>query len=359
MANLDATQWLDLQSTNTTSDSRYAELGVLDAVKASTPATSEYIRPSDAANLSSMSNLRDLQLPVIKEYTPTVVTTPGFSMIPSNLQETDQYTFVAYDVFSGMRHYPASFRNNAVDEQFAIKENMRRISYEMGKTVESILLSNLSARKSQVLANTTQVSFGTGTYSFNTGTDTLEINKAAQDETMFYSLEGLMASNELGGNYRIVTNRAGLARQKAEIAKYGMYNSKNIENLGFFDPSRMHESASISAGSDIFNGYLLRDGSIGVYENFPYDFAMGTNFAGKTWSVSDTEIENVKMRCNIYVNNEATDATSIITTGNDINLKMTHFQETAIWARFYVVYRYNSSIGTRAQDIVKIQGLAS
>lgn len=359
MANLDATQWLDLQSTNPTSESRYAELGVLDAVKASTPATQEYIRPSDAAALSSLSNLRDLQLPVIKEYTPTVVTTPGFSMIPSNLQETDQYTFVAYDVFSGMRHYPASFRNNAVDENFAIRENMRRISYEMGKTIEGILLTNLSTRKSQVLANTAQFSVGSGTYTFDAGTDTLQVNKAAQDETMFFSLKGLMASNELDGNFRIVTNRGGLARQKAEIAKYGMYNSKNIENMGFFQEGYMHESGQISAGSDIFNGYLLRDGSIGVYENFPYDFAMGTNFAGKSWSVSDTEIENVKMRCNIYVNNEATDATSIITTGNDINLKMTHFQETAIWARFYVVYRYNSAIGSRAQDIVKVQGLTT
>jgi hypothetical protein len=29
----------------------------------------------------------------------------------------------------------------------------------------------------------------------------------------------------------------------------------------------------------------------------------------------------------------------------------------AIWVRFYVVYRYNSDLGTRVNDIVKIQGL--
>jgi hypothetical protein len=358
MAYLDATMWLDIQSTNATNEKRFAELGVLNAVKASTPFV-DYISPSDIQKFAELSALRDIQIPVMKDQTVSVVTTPGFAFIPANLETTDQYTFVAYDVFSGMRHYPASYSNNAVDEAFARQQKMKNIAYEMGKTIEGILLTNLDSRKSQVVSYTTQVSVGTGTYSFNSGTSTLEVNKAAQKETMFYSLEKLMEANELPGNYRIVTSRAGLAIQKAEALKYGSNNSVDLNALGFASMDRMHESGQISAGSDIFNGYFLRDGAMGVYENFPYDFRAGTQFAGKTWSVSDMEIPYVGMRCNIYVNNEATDATALVTSGTDTNLVMTHFQETAIWARFYVVYRYNSSLSTRANDIVKVKGLTT
>lgn len=357
MAYLDATMWLDIQSTNATSDSRYFELGVLNLVKKSTDFV-DYIRPSDEEKMRTLSSARDLQLPVIKEYTPTVVTTPGFAFIPANLPTTDQYTFVAYDVFSGFRFFPASFENNAVDRDYVRAENMKRIAYEMGKTIENILITNLEARKSQQLGFTTQVAIGTGSYTFSTVTDTLTLNKAAQDNTMFYSLQDLMAANELPGNYQVVTSPAGLTRQKAMMLQYGANNQQNIAALGFLPMDRLHESHQISAGSDNFVGYLVRDGAIGIYENFPYDFRAGTQFAGKTWSVSDADIPMVGLRCNIYVNNEATDATSLFSTV-DSNLIMTHYEETAIWARFYVVYRYNGDLANRANDIVKIIGATS
>jgi hypothetical protein len=35
---------------------------------------------------------------------------------------------------------------------------------------------------------------------------------------------------------------------------------------------------------------------------------------------------------------------------------MTHFEEMALWFRFYVVYRYNSDLSARANDIVKLVG---
>ena len=65
------------------------------------------------------------------------------------------------------------------------------------------------------------------------------------------------------------------------------------------------------------------------------------------------------MRANIYTDTQATDATALITGGTDSNLIMTHFEEMAVWVRFYVVYRYNSDLSTRVNDIVKIQGLTS
>lgn len=358
MANLDATDLLDLQGENATNEKRFSQLGLIDLAKDSTPFV-DYISPTQKAELAAMSSLRDLQIPVIKDQTVTVVTTPGFEFIPANLSESDQYTFTAVDVFSGFRHYPAMYRNNALDEEFDKKEKMRNILNAMGSTVETLIAAELENRKTQTLGFTTQVSQGDGTFVFNAGTDTLEINKAAQKETMFHNLEFLLEANELPGGYRIVTNRAGLSVQKSEALKFGADNEKNLQALGFLGLDRMYESGNLAGGSDVFNGWFVRDGGIGVLENHPADFAAGVQFAGKEWSVSPTDLPWLRMRANIFTDTQATDGTSLISAGSSSDMIMTHFQEMAIWARFYIVSRFNSDLTTRANDVVKIKGLTT
>lgn len=358
MAFLDATDWNDIQDTNATNEKRFSQLGIVDAVKDST-AFVDYVSPSAKKQLQEASSLRNVQIPVIKDQTVSVVTTPGFSFIPDNLPESAQYSFTAVDVFSGFRHYPGQFANNTLDADYTKQQVMKNVAYGMGNTIETLLAVQLELRKTQLLNFTTQVSQGDGTFTFDTTPDVLKVNKAAQKETMFYNLEQLMAANELGGQYRLATSRAGLAVQKSEAAKYGANNDKNLQALGMLGVDRMYESGNISAGSDIFNGWFFRDGAMGMFENYPFDFRNGTEFAGKKWSISDVEIPFTRMRANIYVNNEATDATALVGAGTDSNMIMTHFQEMAIWQRFYIVYRYNSDLTTRANDVVKISGLTS
>jgi len=358
MAFLDATLWLDFQDLNATNEKRFAELGIVDLVKESTP-FADYISPMAAEKLANSSSLRNVQIPVMVNQTPTVVTTPGFAFIPANLEQTAEYAFVAYDVFSGFRHYPAAYGNNIIQSDWARAEKMKNIAYQMGITIEGILSTVMESRKTQTLSYTTQVSQGNGTFTFNAGTSTLEVNKAAQKETMFYNLEMLMGANELPGQYAIVTSRGGMAVQKSEALKYGAGNQVNLQALPFLPMDKIHESGNITPGSNVFNGFFVRDGAIGLFENYPYDFQAGTSFAGKTWSVSDVEIPFTRMRANIYTNIEATEATALVSSGTDSNLKMTHFEEMAIWQRFYVVYRYNSDLATRANDIVKISGLTT
>jgi hypothetical protein len=121
-------------------------------------------------------------------------------------------------------------------------------------------------------------------------------------------------------------------------------------------PDRRYQSDQIAAGSEVFMGFFVRDGEIGLIENFPWDFRNGTEIAGKKWSITDVALPYTKMRANIYINSEATDATSIITPNTDTNLIMTTWEEMAIWHRFYIPYRYNSAIATRQQGIVKLDG---
>jgi len=84
MAFLDATMLLDLQADNALNEKRFAELGVIDAVKASTSAI-DFIDPSTIQAMHEMSSLRDAQIPVMKDQTVTVTSSPSF-VIPAILE---------------------------------------------------------------------------------------------------------------------------------------------------------------------------------------------------------------------------------------------------------------------------------
>jgi len=356
MGYINATVWNDIQSTNATNEKRFAELGIIDAVKKSTEGV-DYISPSQKQAFSEISSLRSIEIPVIKDQTVEVVTTPSFN-IPHNLAETANYSFVRYDAFSGFRFYPASFANNQVDAIFYRDSVMNNVAYAMANEIEEILETRLDERKTQTLSGLTEVSQGDGTFTF--ASNKLTINKAAQKETMFDYLDQLMSANELPGRYRIVSNRNGLSLANSKYAQYGPNNERNLQAAGMLDSDRQHQTGNISPDTgENLSGFMIRDGAIGVYENFPYNFREGTEIGGKKWSVSNVALPYIGMKCNIYTNSEATDATALISGGVDSNLRMTHFEEMAIWSSFTVVYRYNSDLVNRPNDIVKIVGTTS
>jgi hypothetical protein len=359
MAYLDSTVLNDFQAREATNEKFEANYGMLDLVKAST-ASVDYVPPSVKETLSSISASRKAQIPVMKDQTVTVTTTPGFSNIPINLGTSDKYFFTAYDVFSGFRLYPASFENNQIDGAWWREQTIRNVLKGMAASKDDIMETVLEARKSQVLNYGAQVSQGDGTFTFQAASDTLEINKAAQKDTMFTYLKELMRANQLPGEYRIVTSPGGLLVSEVEAMKH--QDQQAVQRLWSqsavpFD--RRHTSDQLSPGADNFTGFFVRDGAIGSYENWPWDFRNQTELAGKQWNITDVEMPYIKSRPNVYINKEATEATSIITPTTDSNLIMTHFEEMAIWDRFYVVYRYNSDLTTRQNDIVKIKGLTT
>lgn len=359
MAYLSNTILNDFQAIEAQNEKLEGNYGMLDLVKDSTAAV-DYVPPSVASILNTVSASRLAKLPVLKDQTVTVTTTPGFSSIPVNMGESDTYYFTAYDVFSGFRLYPASFENNQMDAAWYRDQITRNVLKAMAAAKDDIIETILEARKTQVLNFTAQVSQGDGTFTFDAGTDTLSINKAAQKDTMFVYLNELMRANQHAGNYRIVTSPGGLLVSQTEAFKYQSTNDKQLLWAQSAIPSdRRYVSNQLSPGSDNFTGFLCKDGAVGVYENWPWDFRNGTVVANKKWSITDVEMPYIKSRPNLFINTEATEATSIVSPTTDSNLIMTHFEEMAIWDRFYVVYRYNSALASRVNDIVKLKGLTS
>ena len=359
MAYLDLTVLNDFQAREAQNEKFEGNYGMIDLAIASGQSI-DYIPPSVRAALATISGSRSALIPALKDQTVTVNTTPGFSYIPANLPETATYGFTAVDVFSGFRFYPASFENNMVDAAWMRDQVMRNVLKAMAETIDDLIEVVLEARKTQALDFGTQVSQGSGTFTFDAGTDQLNITKAAVNEVMFWNLVNLMQANKLGGNYRIVTSPAGLVASQTQAYMYGPNNTKNqLWNETVIPPDRRFVTDQISAGSDVFNGFFVRDGEIGLIENFPYDFRNETEIGGKKWSITDVALPYTRMRANVYVNTEASEATSIVSPNTDTNLIMTTWEEMAIWHRFYIPYRYNSAIASRAQGIVKISGKTS
>lgn len=353
MALLDATQLLDIQLSNPTDEKRYPSLGLVDAVAESTPFI-DFLSPSDKQMMENLSSLRSVQVPVIKDGDVTVTFEPGFNLIPANMSEADQYTFVPVNLFSGMRVYPAQYKGNAIDAASDIKIRSNRILHGMGREKEALLQTVVEARKTQVLDGVTQVSQGDGTFTF--AADTLSINKAAYKDTMFANISALFDINEMSGNLRYVVNRGGLHQPLLEYLKHGAGNEKNLQSIEFVSSDRYHQTSQVAAGADTANGYVFRDGAIGTVSNFLFDFKERTSFAGKEWMISDVEMPWLRSRVNIFKNTEATNATAMVTSADMI---MTHFEEIAFWDRFYIVYPYNSDLTTRPNDIVKIKVLTT
>ncbi len=358
MANLDATLWNDWQAQNATNEKRFVPHGTIDLVNRSTPFC-DFITPDIIEKFNTFSGDRGILIPVIQDQQVSVVTTPGFNFIPNNLTTSAEYTFVAFDVFSGFRHYPSLYANNVINSNFDRNVKMTNVANSMADTIEGILTGVLDTNRTQLLGFTTQVnqSSGSGTYAFDAGTDILTINKAAQQETMFSSLSTLMDANKLPGSYATVVSPAGLAVQKLEALKFGEANTKNIAAIGMISADDMHNSHNIDANSKVFNGYWVKKGAIGMYSNHPFDFRNSTVVDSAKWSVSDVNLPFIGMKANIYTDSFKANATGLVATGTDTNLIMSAGEEMAVWARFYVVFPYNSDLSTRASDIVKIQGL--
>ncbi len=355
MAFLDATTLSDLQTRNATNEKFAANYGMLDLAVDSGKFV-DFISPDTMAAMQTMSGARSAQIPVIKDQVVTVNTTPGFSNIPINLGETANYAFTAFDIFSGFRLYNAAAENNQIQQEFYADAIMNNVLKAMAVQADTIVGTQMEARKTQLLNHTAQISQNDGVYTFNGGTDVLEIDKAAQKDTMFYQLTQLMQANQLPGRYKIVTSPAGLVVGNAEALKYRAGNEKQLDfaqgGVAFGD---RYISDQLTTAVN-FDGFLVRDGDIGIIENFPFDFRQGTTLGAKKWSVSKTRLPFLNMRANIFVNSEATEANSLVTPGTDTNLTMTTWEEMAIWSRFYVVHKYNSDLTTRQNGIVKLQG---
>lgn len=360
MAYLDSTVLNNLQPGSPAYNEKlFPERGVLNAVIASTKAI-DYIDPVTMEQMMSISSARDISHPVITDQSVTTYTTPGYEFIPANLPTTSTQTYTTYDLFSGFRFSAASYDNNQVRAEYMRNQIILNVLNECANQIEQIIEPVMATRKTQSLNYVTQISQGAGTFTFNSGTDELEISKAALTDTLIYNLQALMRAEGLDGQYRLVTSPGGTASARAAILKYGGNNDYNLQfSQNILSPDRLHESSNIST-SDAFDGYWMRDGSIGVIENFPYDFRMRTSINGgsQTWSVSDMPMPLVGLRCNIYTNQYATNATSILTT-SDSNLTMSTYEEMAFWFRFTVPFRHNSNLATRVSDIVKLEAQTS
>lgn len=358
MSLLDATVLNTFQDTLTADEKRYDKQGLIKGVTANTVKV-EYISPALKEKMKTFSSERDFEIPVIKEGEATVSTTPGFDNIPENLLTSDKYGFTAVDIFSGFHHYPAQYAENLVEEQFAINVKLKRALYACANSAEDAILTVLNNNKTQQLSYLTQANAGDGTFIFDTGaTNVLSVNKAGLKDTLYFDYNNITSNNELYEDNLLITSKGGTNEIIKQMNKYGVANSENLNWASeLISKGKIYETQNIAPESDIFNGYLLQEGAVGVYPNFPFDFRKGSKVGTKEWSVSSTDLPFMNMKANIIIDRNAVDATAKIGRGSDST--MTTSESMGIWFRFYITHPYNSAPSTRVSEIIKIKALNS
>lgn len=353
MANIDATDLNDLQVQQARNDKRFQELGAVDIVKHAGQFVN-FIPEKDRRDLETMSSDRNQEIPVIVDQTVVTTTQPSFD-VPANLLESTTFSFTPIDIFSGFAHHKAQYANNVLAAEQGKMTKINNVLYAMGQDLEAQINAVLEARKTQVLAHTTQISQGSNGQSYTFAANILEVNKAAQQNTMFTSIDEVMAANDMGGRYSYLSSPAGFAVQKQELATYGAANTKNLQDLGIPDASLLHQTNSIST-TDVFDGFAVRDGAIGIITNHPYDYRNNTTVGSRSWSVSDGDVPFLEHKVNVMTNTEATDATALAASGTNSDLQLTSVETMSFWFRGYIVFEYNADLSTRSNSILKIQG---
>ncbi len=355
MPNIDITDLNDLQVVQAKDDARYQELGAVNIVKHAGQFV-DFIPQEDRARMETMSSDRTAQFPVIVDGTVVTSTEPSFD-VPANLLETKLFSFTPINISSGFVHHKAQYANNIIAAEQGKMTKIKRVLYAMGQDLEAEINTVLEARKTQVFAHTTQISQGSNgqSYTFNDTPDILEINKAAQQNTMFTSIADGARANDIGGRYSYLSSPAGFSVQRQELAMFGAGNTKNVQALGIPDASLLHETNSIST-SDNFDGFAVRDGSIGIVTNHPYDFRNGTKVGAREWGMSDGAVPFLEHKINVMTNTEATDARSLAASNTNSDLQLTAVEQMLFWFRGYIVFEYNDDLSTISSSIIKIQG---
>lgn len=353
MAHIDLSYLYNIQTRIAQDEFRAGEYGVIGLAKKSTAAFP--LLSPELRNYVATLEGRSIDIPALTKDTITVTTSESYT-IPEHLSVSAVTSFSLVKIFSGFRVYPQNFVNNMISEQQYTENKMLEVMEAMANEKESQILTVLSNRKSQVVNGVTQINGGDGTFTYQGATDQLDLDKASQKDMPLTNLTKLMQINKFRPPYSLVANTGGLNLSQNEILKYGAQNSKDLTANNRM-PIALFESNNISAGSDQFVGYLIKDGAIAVMQNYPSNFRNGLQIGSKRFSVMDMPAPFVGEPLNVFYNEDTIDASAVGTTTG--HMAMSWYKEYAFLDSFVIFYSYNSAIASNANDIIKLVGKTS
>lgn len=328
--------------------------GLIEALKHNTPMNKVLASPALKAHLQTVQG-RTTQYTGLKEDVITTTSVESFT-IPSHLSVSEQKTLTSVSIFSGFRVYPGYFVNNTIEMSTYVQNKYDEVFSAMAAAKETQIANVLSTYKTQVLNGVTQINNGDGTFAFNDSLDTLTVDAAGQKDALFANLKTIMRINKKAGNYNMAVNEGGFNLAINEILKFGATNSENRQ-FALNQLPTIFETLGIAPSTFQFVAYLLKDGAIGSVQNYPFDFRNGTVVGDKKWGIMPTPAPYIGERLNVFHNIEATDASDLGESTSD--LRMTSYEEWGFLDKFFLVPNYNSDLGTRVNDIVKVTGATS
>jgi len=353
MPRLDFTQLKQYQDRTVQNEFYAKETGVIDFFKMHTPACP--VLSSTLVNKLSTVATQAVGFPALIEQVITTTNVESF-VIPQNLSESEEILLTSISIFSGYRIYESLFYDNIIGRADYEQNKLDEVFQAMADAKEAQLVAFLNAEKTQILPELTAINNDSGTFVFQLVTDTLEIDKAAQQNMMFGNLKTAMRLNNRPGEISLLSNEGGFNLALNTIARLGQANDSNLQNPRN-DVPRMFSSLNISPAGDQFSAFMATMGAVGMVQNFPPDFVRRENTADSEWGITPFEIPAVKAKVNVFFNKVKTDASGL--GGSSAQARMTTYEEWGFLDKFFLVSRYNSDKATKVGNIVKLRGLTT
>jgi hypothetical protein len=346
MAYIDNTALVAYQTRDLQKEIKIPQVGAIEFAKQQT----QYFPnlTPELVNKIRNANGQAIQMSAIKEGTVTVGTAFTFD-IPMNLGETAYQTVTIYQFWAGFNFFEYDFANNAVAKQAYLQAKYEECDKALANAISTQLITNYNSRRTQVLTTTGAPSG----IAFDATADALEVSLALRSTNFLDNFNTLMKQNRLVGTYSML-NSWGMAHILAYHKMYGSNNEKNLLNQMM--PSMFYDdNITVTTGSDA-TSYLVKDGAFGIVESVPVEFASGARVGDAIWSYGDMEMPITKMRPLLYQETFKAD-TSSLTSSDRPTSAMTVGTKIGIGHSFGFVQTYNSAIGTRANDCVRVDML--
>lgn len=283
---------------------------------------------------------KTLQIPVLN-YDGTIAVSNARTCVVADAENTSALvpvSFVTYQV--GFTMVPAAYSNNEIDYARDFEAKIKKCARVLGAALDNAAIAILEANKTQVYADS---------LIYPVDGNAVQVPWESREDILG-DIEPIMSANDFSGSLHIVGN-AGVNSLVRKMAEKGTYNivDKGLELMG----KNFHFTNRLANDSNKYaTFYAVEEGNVDMLFRFDREAVRGAMGAGHEWDVVTMPYLNIPVGVHYYqaVGDQsgiAGEATEDLTCG------IKEYYGFSVDVAF--VTSYNSSLGTRANPIVKAE----
>lgn len=280
-----------------------------------------------------------LQTPVI-DYDSGISISGSRSATIADAENTSQMVTISFATYSwGFTIVPVLYNNNEISMQEDFEAKFLKYLYLFAGTLDSAAIASLAAGKTQVFGN----ALG---YTINSNT---AISVWTRREELIGDLNVMMGANDYYQNLHVVGN-SGIQSVIHKLQQHGVSNDQN-KQLEYNDKILHWSNRIVNSNRHYGTGYIVNDGSCGILTRVEREALNRTRSkTGHEWDIDTLPLLNIPVGTYYY---ESVGDFNAIAGAASADMTRSWKQHYGFSVDVAMVTAYNSSIGSKAQPIMK------